>query len=235
MTVFQDDYEICGACDSSNRVAHADAALAQFGNDVVGPLWAASYVSQSWPFASAPPIQMTQYQTKTGSIDLKNTGTKTWTSGVVKLAPIPRDQASPFAASTWLSTSRVSTISADVPPGGTGHFEWDLDPQQAGDFAPYFGLVAEGVTWFADSGGPGDDVMQVNVHVAPGQPPPPMTTSSSSGAGGGAGGGSGGAGQAGGPPRAATAAQAPAANRAAARRTRARPAAAAPRARTARA
>ncbi len=193
---FQDDYEICGACDSSNRIAHADQALADFGNDVVGDVWAASYVKQSWPLASAPPIQMTQYQMKTGSIDLKNTGTKTWPAGVVKFAPIPRDQASPFAASTWLATNRVSTLAADVPPGGTGHFEWDLDPQSAGDFMPYFGLVAEGVTWFADSGGPDDNVMQVNVHVAAGSPP--MTTGSGGGGGAGGDAGQGGGGGAGG-------------------------------------
>jgi acylphosphatase len=30
---FQDYYEICGQCDSSNRIAHAKAALADFGND----------------------------------------------------------------------------------------------------------------------------------------------------------------------------------------------------------
>jgi hypothetical protein len=194
VTVFQDQYEICGACASSNRIAHANAALAQFGNDG-GPVWAATFVSQSWPYASAPPIQMTQYQVQQGSIDLKNTGNTTWPAGVVKLAPIPRDQASNLAASTWLSTSRVSTIAADVAPGGTGHFAWDLDPQVAGDFQPYFGLVAEGKAWFADSGGPGDNVMQVNVHVAPGAPP---ATSSSSSGGGGASSGGGGAGGAGG-------------------------------------
>jgi Phage tail lysozyme len=190
VTVFQDEYEICGACDSSNRIAHANAALAQFGNDG-GPVWAATFVSQSWPYASAPPIQMTQYQVQHGSIDLKNTGNVTWPAGIVKLAPIPRDHASNLAAQSWLSTSRVSTIAADVAPGGTGHFEWDLDPQDAGDFQPYFGLVAEGKAWFADSGGPGDNVMQVNVHVAPGTPP--TTSSSGAGGGGGAGGAGGGA------------------------------------------
>ena len=46
---------------------------------------------------------------------------------------------------------------------------------------PYFGLVAEGITWFADSGGPPDDDLQVNLHVAPA----PQT----GGAGGTAGGG----------------------------------------------
>jgi hypothetical protein len=191
VTVFQNEYEICGACDSSNRIAHANAALAQFGNDG-GPVWAATFVSQSWPYASAPPIQMTQYQVQHGSIDLKNTGNVTWPAGIVKLAPIPRDQASNFAASSWLANNRVSTISADVPVGGTGHFEWDLDPQDAGDFQPYFGLVAEGKAWFADSGGPADNVMQVNVHVAPGAPP----ATSSSGAGGGGVGGAGAGGSA---------------------------------------
>jgi hypothetical protein len=29
--VFQDQYEICGACDPSNRIAHAESALAAFG------------------------------------------------------------------------------------------------------------------------------------------------------------------------------------------------------------
>ena len=177
---YQNKYEICGACDASNRLAHADQALADFGMDVVGDVWAASYVGQSWPLASAPPIQLKQYQKQTGSIDLKNMGTIKWPADVVKLAPIPRDKASSFAASTWMSATRVSTIAADVAPGETGHFEWDLYPQEAGDFAPYFGLVAEGVTWFADSGGPKDDVLQVTVHVEPG-PPPAMTGSGASG------------------------------------------------------
>jgi Phage tail lysozyme len=33
---FQDEYEICGQCDASNRVAHAYAALQQFGGDMGG-------------------------------------------------------------------------------------------------------------------------------------------------------------------------------------------------------
>jgi MYXO-CTERM domain-containing protein len=198
VAAFQNKYEICGACASSNRLAHAYQALADFGNDVVGDVWAASYVAQSWPLASAPPIQMKQYQKQTGSIDLKNTGTKKWPAGVVKLAPIPRDKASSFAAGTWISSTRVSTIATDVAPGQTGHFEWDLDPQEAGDFSPYFGLVAEGITWFADSGGPKDDVLQVTVHVAPG-PPPTMTTTTTGAGGGGTGGdGAGGDGAGGG-------------------------------------
>jgi hypothetical protein len=34
---FQDYYEICGACDASNRIAHAEAALADFGGDAPSP------------------------------------------------------------------------------------------------------------------------------------------------------------------------------------------------------
>jgi hypothetical protein len=132
------------------------------------PVYAASYVSQSWPLTTDPPIPMTVGEPQKGSIDLKNTGTATWTAGVVELAPIPRDQPSAFAGPSWLSPTRVSTLAKDVAPGATGHFEWDLDPSQPGSFQPYFGLVAEGITWFADSGGPPDDDIQVSVKVAPG-------------------------------------------------------------------
>ena len=160
----------------------------RYGGLTASATYAASYVSQSWPLSSAPAVKMTAGQTVKGSIDMKNTGTATWTAGVVKLAPIPRDQASPFQAASWLSPTRVSTIAADVAPGGTGHFEWDLDPSQAGSFQPYFGLVAEGVTWFADSGGPPDNDIQVNLDVAPA---PATGSSSSSSTGGSASTGSG--------------------------------------------
>ena len=165
------------------------AELAAFaGGAVAGPDWAAGYVAQSWPVASAPPIQLTVGQTATGSIDFKNTGTKTWPAGVVRLAPIPRDAASSFASASWISPTRVSANAADVKPGETAHFEWDLTASQPGDFQPYFGLVAEGLAWFADSGGPPDNDIQVSVHVA--QAPPV-------GAGGGAGSGAAGAAAAG--------------------------------------
>jgi hypothetical protein len=152
-----------------------------------GTTYAASYVSQSWPLSSDPAIPMTVGKMAKGSIDMMNTGDATWKAGVVKLAPIPRDMPSDVHAPSWLSTTRVSTLAKDVPPGGTGHFEWDLDPSQAGDVQPYFGLVAEGVTWFADSGGPPDNDIQVNIDA---KLPPPPNSSSSSGGGGGGGGGS---------------------------------------------
>lgn len=129
--------------------------------------YAAQYVSQSWPLASAAPIDLVVGETKKGTIAFKNVGAATWKSGVVRFAPIPRDKPSEVHASTWLSPTRVSGPSVDVKPGETGHFEWDLEGVKAGDFKPFFGLVAEGITWFADDGGPSDNVIQVNVHVAP--------------------------------------------------------------------
>ena len=150
------------------------------GGAAAGPDWAAAYVKQSWPLAGAAPIQLEVGQTLKGSIDLKNTGAKTWPAGVVKLAPIPRDAASSLSGATWLSPTRVSTLAGDVKPGEVGHFEWDLHGSKVGDEKPFFGLVAEGKAWFADSGGPGDDVLQVNVHVVPA---PAMGAGGAAGAG----------------------------------------------------
>lgn len=151
------------------------------------PDYAAEFVSQSWPYASAAPIQLTAGQPKKGSIDFKNIGAKTWKSGVVKLAPIPRDKDSNLAASSWLSPTRVSSVTGDVAPGAVGHFEWDLEGSQAGDFKPFFGLVAEGITWFAQSGGPADDVIQVSVHVTAAPPSGTGGTSGTAGSPGSAG------------------------------------------------
>jgi lysozyme len=164
--------------------------------DSTPPDWAASYVKQSWPLAGAAPIQLKVGETQKGSIDLKNTGGKTWPAGVVKLAPIPRDAASPLAAGTWLSPTRVSTLAADVKPGDTGHFEWDIEGSKEGDEKPFFGLVAEGKAWFADSGGPKDDVIQLNIHVGPAAPGGTGGAGGSAGAPGSA--GSGAAGKSGG-------------------------------------
>jgi MYXO-CTERM domain-containing protein len=106
----------------------------------------------------------------TGYIDLKNAGTKPWTPGKTFLAPMPRDTASSLVAPSWPSPIRVSTVDKATAPGETGRFTWDLLPSEPGEFAPYFGLVEEGVTWFADpplGGGPADDVIQVKLSVAP--------------------------------------------------------------------
>src|SRR5581483_45719 len=46
--VFMDKYEICGTCAQSQRVSYAQSVLSAYG---VTPSYAASFVSQSWPYA----------------------------------------------------------------------------------------------------------------------------------------------------------------------------------------
>lgn len=176
--VFQNKYEGCGTCVQTQRVKYAMDVLAAYGNSTP-PDYAATFVSQTHPFAGAGPVTLMVGQTVAGSIVFKNAGAKPWKAGVTKLAPIPRDQASPFHASSWLSPTRVSTLAQDVAPGQNGTFAWDLSGSAPGDFSPFFGLVEEGVTWFADSGGPPDDQIQVHVVVTPG-----AGTGGSGGAGG---------------------------------------------------
>ena len=136
---------------------------------VIEPEYRGDFKAQSFPLA---PNALTVHQGDVvdGYIELTNSGTKTWTAGETKLAPTPRDQASPFADSSWLSPTRVATLAADVPPGGVGHFEVKLDAGDLGDFQVTFGLVEEGVTWFADptlGGGPDDGFLRVHLVVVP--------------------------------------------------------------------
>jgi GH25 family lysozyme M1 (1,4-beta-N-acetylmuramidase) len=121
--------------------------------------------SQSYPISSAGAVDLTVGQTVTGWIKLKNIGTATWAPGVVKLAPIPRDQSSPYHASSWLAANRISTVQASTPPGSVGTFELDIEGSAVGNGMLQLGFVAEGITWFADQGGPADGYFEVAVDV----------------------------------------------------------------------
>jgi MYXO-CTERM domain-containing protein len=101
----------------------------------------------------------------------------------------------------------VSTVDAEVPPGAVGRFKVPLEGAAVGDYTQTFGLVDEGVTWFADKangGGPADDFLKLHVIVTDAPQSPPdggavadMGDGTDPGAGGGTGGngddGSGGA------------------------------------------
>jgi hypothetical protein len=105
--------------------------------------------------------------------DLVNTGTVAWQPGVTFLAPVPRDAASPVGAPSWPSPTRAATVASEVLPGATGRFTLSLVAPAAGDHAVAFGLVQEGVTWFADppaGGGPADGVLHVTLHAADPEP-----------------------------------------------------------------
>ena len=155
---------------------------------VVAAEYEGKLVKQSFATLDQPAIEMALGDTLEGYSDLENVGTKTWKAGETKLAPTPRDKASDLGGDAWLSTTRVSTLAADVAPGAVGHFPVTLTATSEGEFKQTFGLVEEGVTWFQDApkgGGPVDSFLVVHVQVGPPQP----TTSVGSGVTVGVGGG----------------------------------------------
>jgi len=136
---------------------------------VVAPDYRGTFKDQSFPLSPAP-LDAHEGDVVTGYIELTNSGAQTWKAGTTKLAPIPRDKASPFADKSWLSPTRISTVAADVPPGSVGRFDVTLDATAVGDTEVEFGLVEESVTWFADApkgGGPADGFLKVHFVVVP--------------------------------------------------------------------
>ncbi len=121
-----------------------------------------------------------------------NRGARTWTDQIVLGTTAPRDRASPFAASDWLSDSRVVQVSGEVARGQSYTFEIDLQaPSEPGEYVEHFNLLAEGTAWFSDTppgGGPGDEAVAMTITVGP-----------SSGGSGGSGGAAGSGGSGGGP------------------------------------
>jgi hypothetical protein len=137
--------------------------------NVVAPEYRGDFKDQTFPLAPAA-LTVHAGDVASGYVELTNSGTQTWKAGTTKLAPIPRDQASPFADASWLSPTRVSTVTQDVPPGAVGRFDVKLDAAKPGDFTIGLGLVEEGVTWFADAtagGGPQDGLLAVHLVVTP--------------------------------------------------------------------
>jgi MYXO-CTERM domain-containing protein len=194
---FMSDYEICGTCAQSQRVAYAQSVLSAYG---ATPDWSASFVSQSWPFASAPPFTVKCGGSVAANIVLKNTGAKTWDASTKLGTTQPRDRSSIFAGGTWLAGNRAAAIKGTVAPGANGTFSFAFHgPTGAacvpGTYHEYFGVVQEGVAWFSDSGqgGPPDNQLEALIDLVPGDPAGDM-----GGGGGGGGGGSGGGGSDGG-------------------------------------
>ena len=126
---------------------------------------------QSYPISSQGAVTVEVGQTVTGWIKLKNVGTEVWKAGTVWMAPIPRDQPSPFASPSWQANHRISTVKSDVAPGNVGEFALDITGSQLGESLLELGWVADGITWFADGpkgGGPDDGYFSVKVNVIPG-------------------------------------------------------------------
>ncbi len=93
-------------------------------------------------------------------IELENTGGLPWVPGETFLAPTqPRDTESPLYDEAWPSTTRAATVDEQVEPGETGRFLLTISTSTEDPVTQSFGLVHEGITWFADppwGGGPTD-------------------------------------------------------------------------------
>jgi MYXO-CTERM domain-containing protein len=162
---FQNDFEGCGTCIQTQRIAYAQAVLNAYGNSSVS--YGASFVGQSFPLASTT-MTMTEGQVVPSYIELKNTGTKAWDSNTRIGTTQPRDRKSVFADKTWIAPNRLAAVSGTVPPGGTYKFQFDLAaPLMTGTYDEFFGVVQEGVAWFSDpgQGGPPDNDLEVKIQV----------------------------------------------------------------------
>ena len=101
-------------------------------------------------------IELPVGSTASHSVTIRNDGLLPFTADT-KLAPLPRDQASPLASGAWLSGNRVSAPSSDVAPGASFTFPLELEGAAVGSYDLSFTLVQESVTWFPDQpigGGP---------------------------------------------------------------------------------
>lgn len=130
-------------------------------------IYAATYVSQSWPLATTT-MMMNACDVVHANIVFKNTGTTTWDSNTRLATTQPRDRMSVFADGNWLAGNRLAAVTGTVPPGSTYQFDFDFHaPATAGMYDEFFGLVEEGVAWFSDpgQGGPPDNDIEAKIQV----------------------------------------------------------------------
>jgi hypothetical protein len=125
----------------SNTQAYWDVTVAQ--------PFAASWLGQS----AYPSIGNGQTQTMT--IAYRNTGSQTWTRGVVNLGTVNTDYSwklGGYALATgWVSPNRPAQLDqATVASGETGSFTFQItNPNlSAGNYRLDVGLVADGIQWF---------------------------------------------------------------------------------------
>lgn len=99
------------------------------------------------------------------TVKLQNTGTANWyKSGKypVNIATWnPTYSASPVYENSWSSAYRpAGLVESIVKPGDTGTFNFNLKANKNGNYAQYFNLVAEGITWF-----PYNQMLRFNMNV----------------------------------------------------------------------
>ena len=118
-------------------------------------------------------IQMQEGETLDVWVDVTNTGMWSWDNGT-KLAPFPRDVASEVADSSWISSSRVQSVSGTVSPGDTHRFSFRIHAPSQGTYTQHFTMLQEWFTWFADTpyaGSPSDTGVSFVIDVQPAPEP----------------------------------------------------------------
>ncbi len=144
-----------------------NGSLADLQAFAEGADWAATFVKQSFPYATDP-LTMTVNQSLPAWIEMKNAGRKAWDGGIRIGTTGPRDRASAFVDGDWLGANRPAACVAGAAPGATCKFSWTWHaPDKPGDYKEFFGMVQEGVAWFSDpgQGGPPDDQLEAWIHV----------------------------------------------------------------------
>ncbi|MCO4773086.1 MAG: N-acetylmuramoyl-L-alanine amidase [Deltaproteobacteria bacterium] len=100
-------------------------------------------------------------------VEIQNIGLETWTANT-RLAVLPRDVDSAYAATSWISATRLSSPAADTAPNQTAVFAVDVTGAALGTAELSFALVEEWVTWFPDSpigGGPAEGELTLTLDV----------------------------------------------------------------------
>ena len=106
--------------------------------------------------------------TQVVQVTIRNTGTASWDSNT-RLSPLPGDQSSALADTSWQSLTRVMAA-GPVASGATKTFQFTIKaPSTPGTYKQSFGLVQEAVTWFAD---PALDAINLRITVTA----PPLAT-----------------------------------------------------------
>lgn len=139
------------------------------------PIYGARYVMQSFPLASAGPLQIRAGESAAAWIDLRNSGTADWDEHTRLGTTVERDRNDLFEGPDWLAPNRLAGVPAGttVAPGQTHRFSWTFSVPAGtapGTYDEHFGMVQEGVAWFGDpgQGGPSDATIEAIIEVLPG-------------------------------------------------------------------
>jgi hypothetical protein len=83
-------------------------------------------------------------------VKVKNVGNRDLLKSNARLGTTnPRDRASVFRDSSWISGNRAAILSEEtVAPGATGTYEFSMTaPSSSADYSESFGVVIEAITW----------------------------------------------------------------------------------------